>query len=861
MLFPVRGAPETASSSEKKSLRQSADNSDKESSVKAVLFGAFLIALSIAGPAFPASVGRDFIVNQNNRQPIAVAKPAADGKGNTYIFWVENHLTNNGLESFILYRKFDKDGLPAGNPVKLVQTGEVSTTYLAVAMADSGNFALCWVTRNASVYSLQMRRFTKTGAYADPNPLIEKSGSGSPPLPVIDINNLGDCAFVVKYLDSTKISGAIYPASGGAALKLPEGQIWDKYPYIAINDSRNFVYAIGTGPDGIWFRNGVFSPTALTWTEPGGYAAGSDYLQDIFTIGLALYPNGDSRMMWETSPDNIGSMVYSRKFTAAGAVAGAASLVATEPSINFSSLSVELNLARTGYYDISWAPYSKRSMRIYGPTGSSLSAGIPLFPEITAEGFSASDGCFTAIDTAGSVIATSPVNGVVFFQRYSRNGSLDGQELTANMGSSSANPAVAMARGAVKGAVAWEESDSGIVWFQPYLNGRIYDKPAVARVNISGSVAHNPACALRKDRAAVAWQDLRGGETSPSVYIQLYDSLFATSAANRRISDLGASAALPSLAFGSSKLFLAWRDTRSENGTFAQVVGQILTDAGAASAGNFLISGKTGNGNNPAVVSDGKDRFVVVWQTTNSQARTSDIFAKCYTGAGVAIGDTFRINSIGGSATSPAAAMDTAGNLGVAWVQGGNQVRCRVLSPSTKDRAPEFRADTGSALKSGVSLGMNSKGALFIVWKAAEQNGPAVESRLFNADGTQQTAVRNNSDSPLRTTQCMPSVAAGDSTALLVWANSFCLDTGLTDLCGEFSKVKDFSGTPVLDPHHHSAENQAIARPRERMQRFNLLGREVGGAKGSLHTANHPAGVYLIKVSGKSMLEKRMRGK
>lgn len=237
----------------------------------------------------------------------------------------------------------------------------------------------------------------------------------------------------------------------------------------------------------------------------------------------------------------------------------------------------------------------------------------------------------------------------------------------------------------------------------------------------------------------------------------------------------------------------------------------------ALDASEFLVnSGFTvGAQSNAQVARDAAGDFVVVWDSFDQASSTSsaDIYAQRYNAAGQPQGSAFLVNTFTtNSQSSPAVAMDAAGDFVVAWdssLQASSTSNSDVYArqynaAGTALQASEFLVNTitGSGQRHVSSVAIDAAGDFVVAWTSYDlvHNGSLyyydhnVYARQYNAAGTAlQTSEfllsATTSDIQRRPTVAMD--AAGDFVA--AWADYPPSSTHIDVYARQF----DAAGSPV----------------------------------------------------------------
>ncbi|MBI1852390.1 MAG: hypothetical protein HYR85_18780 [Planctomycetes bacterium] len=186
------------------------------------------------------------------------------------------------------------------------------------------------------------------------------------------------------------------------------------------------------------------------------------------------------------------------------------------------------------------------------------------------------------------------------------------------------------------------------------------------------------------------------------------------------------------------------------NGTGLNVSVRAYGADGAPITGEHVANATTaGTQNEPTVAIDDSGDFVVAW--TDYNGRDGDalgVIAQRYTSDGVRAGPEFVVPSIvAGSQFQPQAAMDSAGNFAIAWVDSTNggtpDVWARFFLADGTPRGPQVLVNVRTQSNQvGPAIAMAADGRCVIAWMdrgAADGSGHGVFFRLFGAGGTPRT--------------------------------------------------------------------------------------------------------------------------
>lgn len=185
---------------------------------------------------------------------------------------------------------------------------------------------------------------------------------------------------------------------------------------------------------------------------------------------------------------------------------------------------------------------------------------------------------------------------------------------------------------------------------------------------------------------------------------------------------------------------IAWAsDDGSGNGIFESHFNGAFWNA----ASLVNISNTLGEQTAPTVAMDADGDFVIAWQGQPG-GPSSEIFARRYDATGAPQGGEFQINNVGiGDQTSPAVAMDAAGNFVVAWVSPDldqTGIFARRYDQFGIAQGSQFRVNEFAAnIQDEPAVAANAGGDYVIAWRSIGQEGIAgsssIVARSFGSTG------------------------------------------------------------------------------------------------------------------------------
>lgn len=160
------------------------------------------------------------------------------------------------------------------------------------------------------------------------------------------------------------------------------------------------------------------------------------------------------------------------------------------------------------------------------------------------------------------------------------------------------------------------------------------------------------------------------------------------------------------------------------------------TQVNTSSAGNQI---------NPAIAMDADGDYVIAWEGAGSGGATQDIFFQRFNANGDKVGTEVRANNlVNGIQSAPDVAMDAAGNFVVTWWSFGEpglntEIKARRFNSAGVALGNEFQVNTVTTFSDvNPLIGMDNAGNFVIGWDSMGQDGAAggVYAQRFAADGS-----------------------------------------------------------------------------------------------------------------------------
>jgi hypothetical protein len=236
----------------------------------------------------------------------------------------------------------------------------------------------------------------------------------------------------------------------------------------------------------------------------------------------------------------------------------------------------------------------------------------------------------------------------------------------------------------------------------------------------------------------VAWESYHDGDLG-GIFAQRYDASGTPLGTEFRVNSSTTNLQFqPDVGMSSAGSFVVVWSTFSPGGT---VFLQRYEAGGAPLGGQLQVNTYSGSNYAGRVAVTPAGDFVVVW-TNNSGSR--DVRARRFSAAGAPLGSDFRVNETSATIlTTPAVAVDSAGNFVVAWISDSAgtpaNIFARRYSSSGAPLTGEFRVNTyttGAELRPSVIF--VSTGDFVVSWDASnahDGNGTGVFAQRYSSGG------------------------------------------------------------------------------------------------------------------------------
>ncbi|MCA9094074.1 MAG: VCBS repeat-containing protein [Planctomycetaceae bacterium] len=244
----------------------------------------------------------------------------------------------------------------------------------------------------------------------------------------------------------------------------------------------------------------------------------------------------------------------------------------------------------------------------------------------------------------------------------------------------------------------------------------------------------------------------------------------------------------------------------AQDGSDFGIYAQRYSPSGTPKGSEFKVNSfTTASQNDPSVAMDADGDFVIVWTSEGQDGSYGGIYGQRYNASGIAQGGEFQINTFTTSLQfNPSVAMDAAGNFAVSWDSDGQDgngigVYARLFNADGSPQTAEFRVNTDVTGNQGnSSIAMDQNGNIVIVWGTDIQDGDndgGISARRYNSTGT-PVGVELQVNSHTANPQSFPSVAMSDDGAFVVVWQSTGQDQSGEGIYGQrYSSAGATSGT------------------------------------------------------------------
>ncbi len=229
---------------------------------------------------------------------------------------------------------------------------------------------------------------------------------------------------------------------------------------------------------------------------------------------------------------------------------------------------------------------------------------------------------------------------------------------------------------------------------------------------------------------------------------------------------------------------LVW--TSFANDPEGDIVGQRFNNVGTPLGAEFIVSNLPGRQRNPEVAMDSLGGFTVAWEGIGADgfsfiADDQGIWARQYDFTGRALNPAFIVNEfLEGNQTEPTLAVDSVGDVIVAWTSDGqdgdrNGVFARRFDSFGDPLSREFRVNATTVdRQEQPDVAVDSDGDFVVVWNSYQQDGSSwgVFGQRFNQNGN-RAGGEFRVNGTTRDRQRAPAVAMDDDGDFVVAWQSY----------------------------------------------------------------------------------------
>ena len=315
----------------------------------------------------------------------------------------------------------------------------------------------------------------------------------------------------------------------------------------------------------------------------------------------------------------------------------------------------------------------------------------------------------------------------VFAQRFDAAGTRLGAEIEAGSGfASDATVATEPGGGFL---VGWMDSGPEIYVRRFDRNGVPTLGPFRVNTYVGGSQeAPSIAVDARRGDFVLAWTSDGQDGDSRGIFAQQFDASGAPRGPEFQVNSysVGAQSSARVAITGEPGGFVAAWLSQGQDGDGGGVFAQRFIEGGAPVGPEFPVNSfTTGNQFVPRLASAADGSFVIAWASDGQYMgnQLTGIYAQRYSADGDPVGGEFRVSTYTASWKSmDDVAMDPSGNFVVTWTSEGQDgslggVYARRFDSNGVPRGPEFRVNTTSAqIQAHSSAALDSAGNLFVDW-------------------------------------------------------------------------------------------------------------------------------------------------
>ena len=239
--------------------------------------------------------------------------------------------------------------------------------------------------------------------------------------------------------------------------------------------------------------------------------------------------------------------------------------------------------------------------------------------------------------------------------------------------------------------------------------------------------------------------------------------------------------ASPRVACGANGDFVVVWSSAGQDGSIDGVFGQRFDASGVPQGGEFQVNSHTPYSQRLGdVASDARGNFVVVWTSELQDGSSQGVFGRRYNALGIPQGSEFQVNSYTtGNQAGPAVASNAKGDFVVVWRSrhqdgSGSGIFGQRFDAVALPRGSEFQVNSYTTGEQGVaSVGADATGNFVVVWDSDGQDGSGygIFGQHFNALGA-PLGSEFHVNSYTSGAQRFPRVASGASGgSVAVWSS------------------------------------------------------------------------------------------
>ena len=727
--------------------------------------------------------GTEFSINTytaNNQFRPSIAMAAS---GSFVITW--QSYGQDGSADGIYAQRYDAAGLPAGAEFRVNTWTSSYQAYPAVAMDDSGNFVIAWMSflQDGSRYGVYAQAFDSGGAPSGTEFLVNTHTDEDQYYPSIAMDAGGRFAIAWQGEDQDGSESGIFARqlSGFSEAGLhadhafhpgPEFQVntetasSQSKPALAIDNAGRYVAAWHSmDQDGDSY--GIYAQRY----NPDGTPNGAEFLVNSHTASPQMYPSvainaltGDFVIAWQSSgQDGDGYGVYAQRYDADGTPDGPEFRVNAYTAGSQSAAAVAMD--DTGNFIIVWSSYAQYGDN-YGIFGQRYDAdGTPNGTEFRINTYTtgSQSSADVAYDESGRFIVVWRSDGQdgdddgIYAQRYDADGTPLGTEFRANTYTTNDQSAPALGVDpSGRFAIVWEsygqDGSTEGVYTQVFDEDGNPDGDEF-RVN-TRTTSYQSAPDVGMDAQGnfvVAWRSYRQDGSGYGIFAQAFTPGGVPRGTELQVNTYTDShQQYPAIAMNAEGEFVvAWESSGQDEDSYGVFAKQFSAyhHTGINPLPEFLVNSETASFQvYPSVAGDSSGKSVVAWASYNQDGDSYGVFAQMYDADGTPNGDEFQVNThTTGTQSSPdVAASAVSGAFVICWTStdqdgDGSGVFAQRFHPDGSPDGTEFQVNTyTTGAQSAPAVAMDDSGRFVVVWQSDGQDGSyyGVYGQKYNADGT-----------------------------------------------------------------------------------------------------------------------------